>query len=369
MSLNSSFHSVDLNSSHVFLDALEHLPEPIVFCQPDGTVAYANASARQVLKLDLGRSVVSALRPEDWMMVTRSMMSTGTYESEIRFSVSETQTLPMAIAVRKMKKGLWLWRLRDLTRQQQVEAEWATENILLARSSRHKSEFLSNMSHELRTPLTSILGFSSILKQQIFGSLNLKQETYIQQIYRSGQHLLTLINDILDLSKIEAGQMTLDKTNINVKTICQESIDLVQEQLNVKHLRLQLMVLPEVETIVADEVRMRQMLLNLLSNAIKFSSEQGKIGVQVGLESDMVTIAVRDEGIGIPLEKQHLIFKPFQQVDEPVDRRRQGTGLGLALTRHLAELHGGTVTFKSIVGEGSCFVLRVPKEGTISGSG
>ena len=349
-----------VNSPDLFLSALERIPEPIVLSQCDGTVTYANASARQLLTLEVGRSVVNGLLPEDWAKVTEAM-GVGEYDADVKFHLAEMRTILVAVAVRVIADGVWLWRFRDLTRQSQMAAEWAAENTLLERSSRYKSEFLANMSHELRTPLTSILGFSSILKQQIFGTLNAKQETYMHQIHRSGQHLLALINDMLDLSKIEAGQMSLEKMQLTVRLICQESIDLVQAQASAREITIKLTIVTPVQFLYADELRVRQMMLNLLSNAIKFSPPSGEINVNVTQSSGIVNIAVRDEGDGIPLEKQGLIFRPFQQVDPVRDRRQQGTGLGLALTQHLAELHQGTVTFESEPGVGSCFVLRLPE--------
>lgn len=358
--LSQSMPNSLVNSPNLFLSALEIIPEPIVLSQCEGTVTYANASARQLLRLELGRSVMQGLLPEDWARVTEAM-GAGAYDADVKFQVAENPNIPLAMAVRVIAEGVWMWRFRDLTRQSQMAAEWAAENTLLERSSRYKSEFLANMSHELRTPLTSILGFSSILKQQIFGALNPKQETYIHQIHRSGQHLLALINDMLDLSKIEAGQMSLEKMQLTVRLICQESIDLVQAQASARDISIKLTIVAPAHVLYADELRVRQMLLNLLSNAIKFSPPSGEINVNVTQSLGIVNIAVRDEGEGIPLEKQGLIFKPFQQVDPVRDRRQQGTGLGLALTQHLAELHQGTVTFESEPGVGSCFVLRLPE--------
>ena len=351
-----------VNSPDLFLSALERIPEPIVLSKPEGTVTYVNTSARQVLKLEVGRSVMTGLLPEDSTKVIESMGG-GEYDGDLKFYLAETHSILVAVAVRVIAEEVWLWRFQDLTRQSQMAAEWAAENTLLERSSRYKSEFLANMSHELRTPLTSILGFSSILKQQIFGALNPKQETYMHQIHRSGQHLLALINDMLDLSKIEAGQMSLEKIQLTVRLICQESIDLVQAQASAREIVIKLTIVAPVQFLYADELRVRQMLLNLLSNAIKFSPPSGEINVMVTQGSGIVNIAVRDEGDGIPLNKQGLIFRPFQQVDPVRDRRQQGTGLGLALTQHLAELHQGTVTFESEPGVGSCFVLRLPECG------
>lgn len=252
------------------------------------------------------------------------------------------------------------WSFSDLTQQKQLEAQLQAENQELLRSSQLKSEFLANMSHELRTPLTSILGFSSILKQQIFGALTPKQDTYTQRIYRSGEHLLALINDILDLSKIEAGQLALDYSPLSVSQVCLEAIALVSEQAKNRKLTLHSTLPEALPPLLADEVRLRQMLLNLLSNAIKFSHEGGQIGLEVQAQETHLSITVWDQGIGIPLEKQHLMFQPFKQLDDNTARRHLGTGLGLALTKRLVELHHGTIEFSSQSDQGSRFTLHIP---------
>ncbi|HTL90010.1 MAG TPA: PAS domain S-box protein [Leptolyngbya sp.] len=249
---------------------------------------------------------------------------------------------------------------RDITQQKQTEMELAAKNAELERASRMKSDFLANMSHELRTPLTSILGFSSILQKQIFGGLNPKQQIYIHQIYQSGQHLLGLINDVLDLSKVEAGQLRLDIAPIVVDELCEKTLSFVTEQARSRGLTVTAAIAPELEPLMADELRVRQMLLNLLSNAIKFSNEGGEIGLTVKTDGESLHLTVWDQGIGIPEDKQHLLFQPFQQVDGSLSRKHEGTGLGLALTQKLAELHSGTVVMQSKEGEGSEFTICLP---------
>lgn len=249
---------------------------------------------------------------------------------------------------------------RDITEQKAIQAELAAKNLELERANRLKSEFLANMSHELRTPLTSILGFSSLLKQQIFGQLNDKQALYANQIHQSGQHLLSLINDVLDLSKVEAGQMVLDIAPVSIQDLCQGAVNLVSEQARSKGLQVNLSIQPQLDYLMADEVRVRQMLLNLLSNAIKFSKESGEIGLDVKAQGGYLRMTVWDQGIGIPEGKQHLLFQPFQQIDGSLSRKHEGTGLGLALTRRLAELHSGTVEFQSTEGVGSQFIICLP---------
>lgn len=357
---------------------MDLVPEPIVITTIDGVISYFNRAAKDLFQGSgnlqqssdlINVSIPQCLQAADWTQILYRMRS-GQCDLEVQLNLSDSPKI-VAIALRRISQEsvchtfdsspeLWLWRIQDLTPQQQRQAEWIERTAELERSSRHMSEFLSNMSHELRTPLTSILGFSSMLKQQIFGELNEKQAIYIRQIHRSGKYLLALINDILDLSKIEAGQMTLEYTGLSVMRLCEEAIESVQQQCNLRQLSIRTQFEPTIADFWADEVRVRQMILNLLSNAIKFSSEGGAIEVRSQQRDRQIWIEVQDYGIGIEAEKQHLIFKPFQQVDHSIERRRQGTGLGLALTKHLAELHGGTVSFTSEMGVGSCFVLKLP---------
>ncbi len=363
---------------------MDLLPEPVVITTIDGVITYFNRAAKDLFQgagnLQQSSDLIEVSMPQwlqaaDWTQIVYRMRS-GQCDLEAQLNLSDSpkdSPKMVAIALRQISletacptfngsPELWLWRIQDLAPQQQQEAEWLERTAVLERSSRHMSEFLSNMSHELRTPLTSILGFSSMLKQEIFGELNEKQSVYIRQIHRSGQYLLALINDILDLSKIEAGQMKLECTGVSAIRLCDEAIDSVQQQSQLKQLSIRTQFEPSIANLWADEVRVRQMLLNLLSNAIKFSSDGGTIEVRSQQRDEQIWIEVQDYGIGIEAEKQHLIFKPFQQVDHSIERRRQGTGLGLALTKHLAELHGGTVSFTSEMGVGSCFVLKLPIE-------
>ena len=364
--------SAEISPALVF-NALMVIPEPIVITTPDGQIQYANDAAIDLFQgqgdmlaspLVTG-SILQWIQPEDWTQILYRMQRSAFCDLDALLCLGDFQK-SVGIALRQLSTpelcDMWLWRIQDLTAQQQQEANWLEQTAILERSGRHMSEFLSNMSHELRTPLTSILGFSSMLKQQIFGELNQKQAVYVQQIHRSGQYLLALINDILDLSKIEAGQLSLEKTSLSIAMICGETIDLVQQQAQMRQIVIRTHLDPKLKTVWADDIRVRQMLLNLLSNAVKFSEEGGVIDIRTTQSDGSLCIAVKDNGIGIALEKHHLMFKPFQQVDDSIARRRQGTGLGLALTKHLAELHGGTVTFDSAIDQGSCFVLKLPIE-------
>jgi len=242
-------------------------------------------------------------------------------------------------------------RLRKTTEAQLLEAKEAAEA-----GSRAKSEFLATMSHELRTPLNAVLGLSQLMRQEIFGTLNEKQKEYISCIQSSGEHLLSLINDILDLSKVEAGKEQLYFVPLDIYDLCEYCLAMVREQAFNQGLKLTLDIDPQTRICIADERRCKQMLLNLLSNAVKFTLV-GEVALIVRKQSNGISFTVKDTGIGIPAEKLPLLFEPFRQLDSGLNRQFPGTGLGLALTRSLALLHGGDITVESTLGQGSQFTL------------
>jgi signal transduction histidine kinase len=226
-------------------------------------------------------------------------------------------------------------------------------------ASQHKSEFLANMSHELRTPLNAIIGFSEVLSERMFGDLNEKQEEYLKDIYASGTHLLSLINDILDLSKIEAGRMELELTDFHLPTALDNALTLVRERAGRRSITLQTNVDEQLGEIRADERKIRQVVLNLLSNAIKFTPEGGRIEVAAVPKDGFVEVSVSDTGIGIAREDQEAVFEEFRQVGT-AEKKAEGTGLGLTLCRKFIELHGGRIWVTSQVGVGSTFTFTVP---------
>ncbi len=230
----------------------------------------------------------------------------------------------------------------------------------LEEASQHKSEFLANMSHELRTPLNAIIGFSEVLLQRMFGDLNPKQDEYLKDIYASGQHLLSLINDILDLSKIEAGRMEVAPAPFHLPTALENAVTLVKERAGRHGIALQLDIDPRLGEVVGDERKVKQVLLNLLSNAVKFTPEGGRISLKAGLTDGAVRIAVTDTGIGIASEDQAAIFEEFRQVGSDETRKQEGTGLGLTLAKKFVELHGGKIWVESDVGRGSTFTFTLP---------
>ena len=230
----------------------------------------------------------------------------------------------------------------------------------LEAASRHKSEFLANMSHELRTPLNAILGFSEVLAERMFGEVNEKQAEYLQDILSSGRHLLSLINDILDLSKVEAGRLELELGRFHLPTALDNALTLVRERATRHGITLTQSVDERVGDIVADERKVKQILLNLLSNAVKFTPEGGRVGLTATAAEDVITIAVSDTGIGIAPEDQAAIFEEFRQVGREDARKQEGTGLGLTLAKKFVELHGGRIWVQSQVGQGSTFSFTLP---------
>jgi signal transduction histidine kinase len=230
----------------------------------------------------------------------------------------------------------------------------------LEAASRHKSEFLANMSHELRTPLNAVIGFSEVLLQRMFGALNDKQDEYLKDIYASGQHLLSLINDILDLSKIEAGRMELVPAPFHLPTALENAVTLVRERAARHGIALHLDLDPRLGELVGDERKVKQILLNLLSNAVKFTPEGGRISLKASRRDGAVEVSVTDTGIGIAPEDQATIFEEFRQVGSDETRKQEGTGLGLTLAKKFVELHGGRIWVWSELARGSTFTFTLP---------
>ncbi len=243
-----------------------------------------------------------------------------------------------------------------------LERKVAEKTAQLELANHHKSEFLANMSHELRTPLNAVIGFSEVLKEQMFGPLNDKQKEYARDISSSGQHLLSLINDILDLSKIEAGRMDLEASAFNLPVALENALTLIRERALRHHLKLELDLEPGIETIVADERKVKQILINLLSNAVKFTQPGGKIVLSVRRSGSVAVIAVSDTGPGVAPEDQERIFEEFRQLKSTDSAKHEGTGLGLALAKRMVELHGGNISIQSEVGKGSVFTFTLPNQ-------
>jgi len=229
----------------------------------------------------------------------------------------------------------------------------------LEETSRHKSEFLASMSHELRTPLNAIIGFSEVLREAMFGPVNEKQAEYLDDIISSGNHLLSLINDVLDLSKVEAGQVELEVGPFSLRQALERGVVMVREQATVEGVQVELSAGPEVDVVQGDERRIKQVIFSLLSNAVKFTPAGGEVDVRAIRVNGEVRVSVADTGPGIAPGDHERIFEEFQQTDAGLERL-EGTGLGLALSKRLVELHGGRIWLESELGKGSTFVFTLP---------
>jgi PAS domain S-box-containing protein len=277
---------------------------------------------------------------------------------------------------------------RDMTELKRFEHTLKQKNMELEDASRMKSEFLANMSHELRTPLNAIIGFSEVLRDGLMGEMTDQQRGFIGDIFSSGKHLLSLINDILDLSKVEAGKMTLDLEPVAIASLCANSLSIIREKAATRHIRLTMEAADDLGSIMADPRKVKQVLYNLLSNAVKFTADGGEVTLRAervprhrvgqnsgvwtsrSLElpestfSEFLRISVTDTGIGISTEGMQHLFRPFSQIDSGLARKFEGTGLGLAMVKLLAELHCGAVGVESAVGEGSRFTVSLPVRAT-----
>ena len=251
----------------------------------------------------------------------------------------------------------------DVTQQQQLCQELAAKNADLVQLNRLKDEFLACISHELKSPLTAVVGLSSLLQEKKIGELNPRQIHYAQLIYRSGRQLMTLVNDLLDLTRLETGQLKLSFVPVNIKNICDRAYRSIVEKYQSKRETppgFSLEIEAGIQHILADELRLHQMLVHLLDNAMKFTQTGGEIGLKVNRWQEWLAFTVWDTGIGIPEDSQHLIFQKFQQLENPLTRQFEGTGLGLVLTQRLARSHGGDISFVSKVDQGSQFTLLLP---------
>ena len=313
----------------------------------------------------------------------RDVVDEGTYQSRVRkllvrLGYRSLLAVPLlredrllgGLVVNRSIPGAFPAEAVDLLKTFATQSALAIQNARLFReieeksreleaASRHKSEFLANMSHELRTPLNAIIGFSEVLAEGMFGDVNGKQAEYLADILESGRHLLSLINDILDLSKIEAGRMELEPSSFHLPTAIDNTLILVRERAQRRDIRLACTVDDHLGTIRADERKVKQVLLNLLSNALKFTPEGGNVDVRARANDGVAELSVADTGVGISPEDQQAVFEEFRQVGAAA-KKTEGTGLGLAISRKLIELHGGRLWVESTLGAGSTFTFTLP---------
>ena len=349
--------------------------EPLIALDQDLRVVTASRSFYEVFKVNtqetLGQLIYD-LGNKQWDIpklrellenILPQKAAFDNYEVEHDFSTIGRRT--MLLNARQIKRTfgderIILLAIEDITARRQVEKTLQAAKQAVDDASRAKSEFLANMSHELRTPLNSIIGFSEILHDQTIGPLSPKQIRYVDNVLTAGQHLLSLINDILDLSKVEAGKTTLEAKSFAIKPVFDNAMILVKESALKRNLALSLDSSSGL-TIVADERMLKQILFNLLSNAVKFTEPGGRIAVVAEQVDDTLRVSVSDTGIGIQPQDQSRLFMEFEQLDSGYDRIHQGTGLGLALTRKFVELHGGRIWVESEgAGKGSTFRFTLP---------
>ena len=343
-------------------------PESAAFAPVRGKIWRTALLLAAFLAVGVGLSVLLArrlVRPVKQIRTAAARIGAGAYDERIELRRRDElgglaeELNGMAASLQASVQSLER-KVEERTRElQRALAELSRKGRQLEVASEHKSDFLANMSHELRTPLNAIIGFSQVLRQRLFGPINEKQEEYLDDILSSGNHLLSLINDVLDLSKVEAGQVELEVASFSLREALERGVVMVREPATKDGVRLSLKLAPGVDLVEGDERRLRQVIFNLLSNAVKFTPEGGEVVVATASRDHEVLISVTDTGPGIRVEDHERIFEEFQQTDVGV-QQREGTGLGLALSKRLVELHGGRIWVESEPGHGSRFVFTLP---------
>ena len=350
---------------------LDSLNEIVVFVNPEMRIIWANKAALKHMQMDLEEAKMVCLKDTlsissplfEYLQLERIFVTGDKMSGEFTSGDGRVwffQAIPVADENGKIM-GV-METCRDVTESKKAE-QLLQEKQIAEVANRTKSEFLANMSHELRTPLNSIIGFSDLLHEKVYGELSVKQIKAVGNISRSGKHLLNLINDILDLSKVEAGKLELDYKEFELASKLNSIKNMLSPIADKKMIKVEIQVDKSLTTIRADEDRFVQVLYNLLDNAIKFSHENGLVKIEAKKKGDLVEVTVKDNGIGIKVEDQNKLFKPFSQVDSFSSKKFQGTGLGLALVKQLVNLHGGYVWFSSKIGEGSTFAFTIPING------
>jgi PAS domain S-box-containing protein len=371
---------------------LEAAPDAIIEVDPAGKIVLLNGATEQLFgytRAELINQSVEILVPNEvradhhqhrieyWQNPTTRPMGTGL---QLEGQRKDGSKFPVEIRLSPVKHGDQFRVsaiIRDVTERKlaeeqlrAIEAAYTEElaaknraleerNKIVERADRLKSEFLSGMSHELRTPLHTIIGFAELLQEELEGPLNEKQKRFIQHILKDSQHLLALINDVLDLSKIEAGRLELQHELFGLAEAVEDTVASVRQRADNKSIRIEIQAPEELE-IYADRLRIKQILYNLLSNAVKFTPTGGRVSVEAHVKSDFIFVSVQDTGIGIPAAEHESVFDKFYQVGQRQAGGHDGTGLGLAITRRLVEQHGGTIRLESAPGKGARFTFTVP---------
>jgi signal transduction histidine kinase len=330
----------------------------------DGLVGRAASSREPIQIPDISQSRAYVPR-------MREILARSGFRATLAVPLLREDRIIGGLVVRRKSTGEFRPEVIELLKTFATQSVLAIQNARLFReieeksqqieaANRHKSEFLANMSHELRTPLNAIIGFSEVLQERLFGELNDKQAEYTDDILTSGRHLLSLINEILDLSKVEAGRMELELATFDLPIAIDNARTFVRERATTHGITLDVKVDERLGDVVGDERKIKQILLNLLSNAVKFTPAGGRIGINARQTDGVVEISVTDTGIGIAPEDQAKVFEEFRQVGSDKAKKIEGTGLGLTLAKKFVELHGGRIWVESEVGKGSTFVFTLP---------
>jgi signal transduction histidine kinase len=366
-----AIYEYDEKSEEFLLRATDHMEAELIEAlraNPprlgDGVIGRAAASHEPV-------QIPNILEERAYAPRMRQLLERFGFRASLAVPLLREDRIIGGLVIRRKSTGEFRPEVIELMRTFATQSVLAIHNARLFReiedksrqieaANRHKSEFLANMSHELRTPLNAIIGFSEVLQEKLFGELNEKQAEYTSDILTSGQHLLSLINEILDLSKVEAGRMELELASFDLPLAIDNARTFVRERA-VKHgITLDIDVDDRLGEYVGDERKIKQILLNLLSNAVKFTSEGGRITISANKTDNGAEISVSDTGIGIPAAEQPTIFEEFRQVGGDYAHKSEGTGLGLTLAKKFVELHGGKIWVESAVGKGSTFTFTLP---------
>jgi signal transduction histidine kinase len=367
-----AIYEYDEQSEEFLLRATDHMEEELITAlraNPprlgDGVVGRAAASREPV-------QIPNILEERAYAPRMRQMLERFGFRASLAVPLLREDRIIGGLVVRRKSTGEFRPEVIDLLKTFATQSVLAIQNARLFReieekskqieaANRHKSEFLANMSHELRTPLNAIIGFSEVLGERMFGELNEKQAEYTNDILSSGRHLLSLINEILDLSKVEAGRMELEVATFDLPLAIDNARTFVRERATKHGISLDVTVDERLGDFTGDERKIKQILLNLLSNAVKFTPEGGRIGIKARQADGSVEISISDTGIGISPEDQAKIFEEFRQVGGDYAHKREGTGLGLTLAKKFVELHGGRIWVESEVGKGSTFSFTLPE--------
>ena len=366
-----AIYEYDESSEEFLLRATDHMEEELINAlraNPprlgDGVVGRAAACREPV-------QVPNILEERAYAPRMREMLERFGFRASLAVPLLREDHIIGGLVVRRKSTGEFRPEVIDLLKTFATQSVLAIQNARLFReiedksrqieaANRHKSEFLANMSHELRTPLNAIIGFSEVLGERLFGELNEKQAEYTDDILSSGRHLFSLINEILDLSKVEAGRMELELATFDLPLAIDNARTFVRERATRHGITLDVTIDERLGEFVGDERKIKQILLNLLSNAVKFTPEGGRIGIKARQAEGAVEISVSDSGVGIAPEDQARIFEEFRQVGADYAHKVEGTGLGLTLAKKFVELHGGRIWVESEVGKGSRFTFSLP---------